>query len=340
MDLEIEHVDESRAVDWYDVGAAAHGVDEPDLLEDPVEEIRAQMPDGSPSWRMEFHIGYVDRTPVVRGRLALPTRDNHQLADLRIQVVPEFRRRGHGRAMFQHLRARSVARGRSILIGEVCAPLEGDSPGREFAESLGVEHGLTSIRRILDLRHLDLAVLEGLEVEARKRATGYELAQWGDHAPEDLVDDFATLVARMVTDSPMGELKVGEEMWDRNRIREMEDATFRWGRSRFAAGARAVGTGQLVAITELGVSRFQPEIAYQWDTIVAPEHRGHRLGFLVKAANLRQLMAAMPSTSRVATWNAESNTFMVEVNERLGFRAVDRREEWQLTVEDTSSATG
>jgi GNAT superfamily N-acetyltransferase len=335
--LKIERVvDAARADDWHAVGVATFAVDHPDLLEDPVEEVLAQLPDGTPSWRREFYVGYLGDVPVARASLGLPTLDNRELAILKIQVVPDRRRRGFGRAMFEQLRERATDAGRSVLIGDASGPLEGgDSPGDAFASALGAKEALRSTRRTLDLVALDRDHLERLEAEARGRAEGYELVGWIDRAPEELVEGVASLIARMVTDSPMGELKIGQELWDGERIRELEDETVRMGRVRLALGARASTDGSLVAMTEIGVSRHRPEIAYQWDTIVAPEHRGHRLGQWVKAANLLRLVDVTPGATRIMTWNADANAFMIEVNERLGFRPVGRQSEWQLELETT-----
>jgi hypothetical protein len=50
----------------------------------------------------------------------------------------------------------------------------------------------------------------------------------------------------------------------------------------------------------------------------------------MKAANLRQLRERSPDTRYLNTWNADSNTAMVAVNDALGFRAVEIFQEWQL----------
>ena len=73
-------------------------------------------------------------------------------------------------------------------------------------------------------------------------------------------------------------------------------------------------------------------MAYQWDTLVLADHRGHRLGQLVKAANLRALRAGLPQVRRVVTWNAESNAPMLRVNRALGFEPVGRMVEWQKSL--------
>jgi GNAT superfamily N-acetyltransferase len=86
------------------------------------------------------------------------------------------------------------------------------------------------------------------------------------------------------------------------------------------------------------VSIAVPTIGYQWDTLVRSDHRGHRLGLLMKLANLRQVRERSPQTRFLNTWNAESNAPMVSVNERLGFVVVEAWEEWQLHLGDQVAA--
>jgi hypothetical protein len=65
---------------------------------------------------------------------------------------------------------------------------------------------------------------------------------------------------------------------------------------------------------------------------VAAEHRGHRLGLLLKVANLDQLRRFLPEVRYLNTWNADVNAHMVAINERLGFRPMEGWSEWQLDL--------
>ena len=60
-----------------------------------------------------------------------------------------------------------------------------------------------------------------------------------------------------------------------------------------------------------------------------PEHRGHRLGLATKAANLLRLQRHRPDLREVRTYNAESNTHMVAVNDAMGFLPVERLGEFE-----------
>jgi hypothetical protein len=126
----------------------------------------------------------------------------------------------------------------------------------------------------------------------------------------------------------MGELDWEPEAWDPDRIREQERLTSEQRRTRLMTAVRHEESGQLVAFSAIGVSQLQSDPAYQWDTIVLREHRGHRPGMLAKAVNTRLLRKEVPEARRIVTWNAESNAHMVAINDVLGFRPVERLAEW------------
>jgi RimJ/RimL family protein N-acetyltransferase len=68
--------------------------------------------------------------------------------------------------------------------------------------------------------------------------------------------------------------------------------------------------------------------AHQMLTGVTSKHRGHRLGLLVKVAMVEWLRAAEPAVERIQTWNAESNRYMIAVNEALGYTILGRPGNW------------
>ena len=134
----------------------------------------------------------------------------------------------------------------------------------------------------------------------------------------------------MSTDAPHGDLAVQAEQWDGARIREYEALHRERGRTVLSAGA--VRDGRLIAFTDLHIPLADPRCAAQGATLVLREHRGHRLGVLLKAAVLREVLAAWPGAERISTYNAESNTPMVTVNEALGFVRAGRLTSWTRPV--------
>jgi RimJ/RimL family protein N-acetyltransferase len=197
---------------------------------------------------------------------------------------------------------------------------------------LGARCVLSRLRRELELTMVDESELENLvKAKIDERDNGYELVTWVDRAPDHLVEGVARLVGRMSTDTPHGDRSWEAEVWDASRWREKEDDAFHSGRGRLAAGA-VDQRGNLVAFTDIGVWKQEPSVAEQWNTIVEPEHRGHRLGLAVKIANLRHLRREVPAALRLETWNANENRRMIAINELLGFQIVERVDEFQLSI--------
>jgi GNAT superfamily N-acetyltransferase len=198
----------------------------------------------------------------------------------------------------------------------------GVGPADALLKSVGARPVLKEVRRLLDL-----SALSPVDVA---EPPGYRLVQWIDHAADELVAGLANLTARMSTDAPLEDMDWEPEAWDAARYREKEASALARGRTRYASAVVHEPTGAVVAMTDIAVSRHRSHVAYQWDTIVLTEHRGHGLGLLLKARNHELLVKSEPTARWINTWNAESNTHMVGINERLGFRPTEYWTEWQL----------
>ena len=325
-------VDDESARWWHRVDEATRPADHP---ADPIGEVlpRVHAPSATGE-KTELWVGMLEGQPVVAGDLTLPVLDNEANATIDVRVIEDQRRQGHGSTMLGHLvdRARDASRHR--LFGEVEEPLDGSAEpaGVSFVRSLGARPVLTDIRRLLDLSQVDDEQLASLTDDAWQHADGYSLMQWIDRAPEEIVDDLAELMGRMSVDVPLEEMEWGAEQYDAARVRAREETILAMGRRRVLTAARHDASGRLVGYTDIGVNAARPRVAYQWDTIVRSDHRGHRLGWLIKAANLRLLRETTPGAEIVNTWNAEVNLHMIAINEALGFRAVQRERQWELLI--------
>lgn len=282
---------------------------------------------------------------VVIGRLGveLPAKGNQHAAWLDVQVHPDHRRRGLGTALLERGEQVAAEAGRGTLQAEAAFPespgspalpaptgsgvAPADEPGVRFALSHGYELAQVERRSLLETP-VDPEVLGGFEAEALAHADGYRLHRWDSTVPDEWLDAFALLETRMSTDAPTGGLDFREDPWDAARVRRMVDRQVELGREYVITAAEHVATGELAAMTML--AWFPEQVsAEQWDTIVLAPHRGHRLGMLVKAANLRHLAELRPGNLRVYTWNAEENDHMLGINVALGFRPAGGAATWQ-----------
>lgn len=263
-------------------------------------------------------------------RLDLPQRDNTHLAELLLLTHPAHRRCGAGRAVAEEVERRAVALGRGTLtaMSEEPPGTEGRSPSRGFGAALGFDAVQVEVRRDVSLP-LDPAIASGLAAVAAEHAADYEIRTWRDRVPDALLEDQAHLHRRMSTDVPLAEMDWQEEQWDAARVRRSEQQIQDMDRSYFAAGAVHRPTGRMVACTTMGIARALPERVHQWDTLVLKEHRGHRLGTLVKLAALQRVAQEVPEARFISTWNAQENAPMIRVNEALGARVNGQLVNWQ-----------
>ncbi len=161
---------------------------------------------------------------------------------------------------------------------------------------------------------------------------GYSVVDWIGATPDELLEDVAALESRIISDAPAGDLEIEPEAVDAARMRANDETMHQRGRRLFHAGARDDASGRLVAWTVLTFDADTPSHAWQLTTIVDPGHRGHRLGLLVKIANLNQTRSHEPAFRTVDTWNAAENAHMISINEALGFRPLDGWIDWQQDV--------
>jgi GNAT superfamily N-acetyltransferase len=327
-----ESLEQLRA--FQDVIDAVFAADVPDLPPGPFDELVAAARLPRDSVLEERYLLVDEGTPVAVARASFPLLDNTENCLVLVAVHPAHRRRGNGRALFDFLVERARLEGRTRLLTEVAEPLvngEG-APGPNFATTIGATRALDEIRRVLDLDALDEARLDALEAEARSRSAGYETVSWIGPTPDSVIDGYAQLMGQMSVDAPTGDLDWEPEVWDADRIREQDQLVSDQRRIALLTAVRHQESGRLVAFSSMGLSKLQFDPAYQWNTIVLREHRGHRLGMLAKVINLRQLLREVPESRRIVAWNAESNTHMVAINDALGFRPVERLAEWVYEI--------
>ena len=132
-----------------------------------------------------------------------------------------------------------------------------------------------------------------LEREALPHAANYELVTWHGRIPDEHIGEYARLAGRMSVDVPMGDLDYEPELWDVERVRIGQDRLRRMGRDWWCTVAVAPD-GTLAGMTEISLAIDEDHTGFQGDTIVDQPHRGHRLGLLLKIANLRAVLADRP----------------------------------------------
>lgn len=296
------------------------------------EEIRAEIAEGNPGEVTQIFSGVVDGEVAVTGQISMTLMDNTSVAYLDVQTRPSLRNRGHGSAMLEHLTDLARAHDRTVLLVEAAYPYDAPSDGAgepnvEFLRHRGYTLGIADVQRVLDLP-ADEHLLRDLADEAAPHHADYEIRQFQGRVPDELRTSFGALIGSLVTEAPQGELELEQEVFDEARMAADEAKFEQSGRTKYTTVAIAPD-GTVAAYSELVVPKFDPGRVYQWGTLALPAHRGHRLGLATKARNLLWLQQERPDLVLLSTYNAEENVPMIAVNERMGFRPVERLGEFQ-----------
>ena len=252
---------------------------------------------------------------------------------VQVQVLPDFTHRGIGRALADVVEGLARDQGREKLHAYVTsAPAEGPrlvpptgagwvpAEAREvrFMRARGYELGQIERGSRLALP-VDPALFAERRAAAEAHADGYRVHLWQRRTPPEFLEDLAVLATRMSTDAPSGGLDEDEDLWTVERWVEQEDQQQSSPRVTLYAAVEHLASGHLVGYTELSVPPDLDRPVDQGDTIVMREHRGHRLGMLLKLANIAHLEQTYPGRPSIITFNAEENRPMLDVNEAVGF---------------------
>ncbi|MGH3304277.1 MAG: hypothetical protein ACRDOK_21890 [Streptosporangiaceae bacterium] len=151
----------------------------------------------------------------------------------------------------------------------------------------------------------------------RPHAVGYELLAWTGLTPDEHLEQVARVHAAMA-DAPRNS---GDEptVWDAERIRKLDRLGADHGVTSYVVAARQLDTGEIAAVTQIVTDPGAPGWGFQQITAVLGDHRGHRIGLLVKVGMLEYLGQEAPNVRRVLTDNAGSNEHMIAINAQLGF---------------------
>lgn len=333
--LSVRRVDAGSAPDGVLLAAAALRAALPLEVGDPPDDpgrIAAHVRFPPPSARQVFALVEDDGRTV--GGVWLfwdPAGDNPHLADFDLIVDPAWRRRGIGTLLLRE--ACEVAEGwgcRTLLSALTSNQIEAAAA---FARAWGMEAALVLFASRMLVDRVDRGMLDRWIADAARSAADYDLLAIDGVTPEDLLEDVAEVTVSL-NDAPIGTLDVEDETPSVEYFRAFDLGRAAGGSERWALYARHRATGKIVGWSVLRFDPGRPTIAWQRETGVLPDHRGHRLGRWMKAVNLVRMLEERPGVVEVRTENAHGNEHMLAINDALGFEPFDDLTLWQVPVAD------
>ena len=256
-----------------------------------------------------------------------------------VEVLPEFRRRGVGSALWEHLCSEIQQFDPLRLLAHTREDYE---DGIRFAAKLGFEERMRDWESRLDPASLDLD--EWSRYHRQVDEQGIEIrtvAELESDANRDRkLYELEWLIDRDVP-SPEPPSKVPfeefQKVWERTNL--LPDAWF-----------VAVDNGEYVGMTNLWTSQANAKLLYVGLTGVTRSHRKRGIAMALKVRSVE--FALQNGFNEIRTWNETNNQAMLGINNRLGFvrqpahieyvkvMRVERPEDAYLKIQDTPQDEG
>ncbi|WP_420114216.1 GNAT family N-acetyltransferase [Pseudactinotalea sp.] len=263
------------------------------------------------------------------GGTSVPLSENLDTVHVDLSVHPEHRGQGIATALLNEALLPAIrATGRHLISAYGAIPAEGDPddmslPVNKIAAAHGLSRKNVAVCRILDLP-LDDELLDDLAAQAAEKLGDYQVLYFEDTVPEEHLAAYGVLLRQLELDEPDEEVEHEAPEFTPERIRLAEKRR------------RDSGTRSLIAVAQAPDGAFAGNsvvefhggegttIGWQENTLVMPEHRGHRLGLALKVETHRRLRQEAPALRSIATWNSHVNPWMIAINEQLGYRVAHR----------------
>ncbi|WP_427172111.1 GNAT family N-acetyltransferase [Arthrobacter sp. 92] len=327
-----------------------------DLAYTPLEKL-LELAD--PYERQVMLVAKVDGEIVGVVDIALPLVDTLDLAEFTLDILPEFQHQGVGRQLLEAAEQFARGEGRTMILIDTNHPgvslsspeTEQLVPGSglgfvpmgsrevEFARRTG--YTLQHIEQFSScLLPLDTKLVAELEDEAEQANDGrYRLHHWTDRCPDQWLEAVAALENRAGEDEVPPTKTEADMVFDGRLLREAEEVAIAQGRRTVVTAVEHIATGTLVGLTTISVLAQRQDVVFQDDTVVLQEHRGNKLGLLIKVANMERLTEQFPDARVIYTWNAPENRYLLKVNQQLGFTTAGVTGIWQKELPDLGPST-
>jgi GNAT superfamily N-acetyltransferase len=282
-----------------------------------------------------------DSRMVGAARYEIEPGDDPLTAWLMVDVLPGVRGAGVGSALSEKLQgiARTDGIRKAIVYAvspygageQLVAPTGFGSVPKENPEVRFLLAKGYRLEQVIRGSRLALPTDVTLQLAASVEAAGrsFALHSWVDRTPARWREEMASLRQLMSTEDPSAGLDEPEDVWTVERLVANEERLATGPRTLVTSAVEHVLSGTIAGFTTLSVPSELDRTITQEDTLVRREHRGHRLGMLLKLANLDEVQRLHPGHPAVITFNAEENRHMLDVNEAVGFVPIGYEGAWR-----------
>lgn len=250
--------------------------------------------------------------------------DNLDNGFARIHVSKPHRGKGYARALATPVFDWLQADGRKRLQTSV---IEGGQHD-ELLTSLGLSEAYHDQRSRLVLSNVDSDLMRSWIERSAERASDYELLELAPPMSDEHLLKYCDILFQMNT-APQEDLVQEDEVVTPEQWRDTEEKNAGAGLLLHTLVAVHRPSGAFAGSTSVAADLLDPVQAWQWETVVHPDHRNRGLGRWLKAAMVDLVRREHPETLHIDTENSVTNDAMLGINLEMGFEPIARSVIWQ-----------
>ncbi|HUT79712.1 MAG TPA: GNAT family N-acetyltransferase [Candidatus Bathyarchaeia archaeon] len=253
-------------------------------------------------------------------------RSKHK-CEAHIFISKDYRRMGIATELLKIIVGKAKEIGKTILQTDVYL----DSTVDFLKKILDAKPAKIGDEKRLYFDKLDWDEMQRWVNEGKQRAKGVTTKIY-TNIPDEILQEYCDLFTAVAEDEPSGELEetftLTPEM-HRKYMKEYDE------RKMIIFSVLAIEEdGTISAMTEIYYDTNRNIVGSQGFTAVKKEFRGRGLAKWIKAAMLLHLRENYPTIKYFRTGNASANLPMLSINERLGFKLIFHRYDFNLNIEE------
>lgn len=256
--------------------------------------------------------------------------DNMHLADITVEVLPEYRRQGLGRKLLGYIPSFARTHKRRLLAAQ---SNERVPAGADFMRRIGARVGFEARESQLRLADVDRSLIAEWMSRADSLQADFCLELWEGPVPEKYLGGMIAVIQDLINDAPHDALELEDSTHVDKTYRPFEAWEVSGGRSRWTLVAIHRADDRVAGMTGVVWSPRRPGIIEQHGTGTLRLFRNRGIGRWLKAAMLDKILHELPEARVIRTGNAGSNAPMLKINVELGYKPFIARTIWQVETE-------
>ena len=253
--------------------------------------------------------------------------ENKFLGLFSIQLLAEYQRRGIGKKFLKIVYDFALKHNLKMLLAGTS-----EDAGKQFLNHIGANLGIASTVNRVKLSEINWTMLKHWVNTGQNNSPNTKVVFF-ESIPEDILENFANTYTELLNQIPLGELDLKMKKYTSEKLREEEKERNELGTKSFFFFTLEANN-EISGLCILFYNPNESGYAVQGLTAVKRKYQNHGLGKWLKATMFLYIKDNYPDFLYILTGIANSNTSMLEINKKIGFKVQKEFVDAQVSIDN------